>query len=305
MNRLASGRTVRIALILAAIMAAAAFLVSCASQRQRQAIAWTEIGNAWADAGKWDKAGDAWSRAKLLDPQQAVASYNLARALAEAGKYDETLLELKAPLAKDPDNTILLAAKAYALHKAVRHDEALAVYERILVLGGADSSAIYNYAILLESSGRLEEAMENFDAVLAVKPEDPSASYRKAMLLLRMKKAEEAIAFFGPYLKSKPDSVIALTALAHAQEELGNYTAALEAYTKAVAGNDKDAGLWFSIGSLHLLALENKDAGLEALNRAKNRGYSDKSKINALISELKPPLSGQVAEVFSEGAHKD
>ena len=71
MIRRRSGRQ-SAALVLVACMCAIASLSCAADQSRRQAAGWTELGNAWAELGRWDKAGDAWSRAMALDPGQEI-----------------------------------------------------------------------------------------------------------------------------------------------------------------------------------------------------------------------------------------
>ncbi len=274
-----------VALVLALALASMAGLTSCATdQSQRQATAWTDIGNAWAELGRWDKAGDAWSRAIAIDAGQAVAGYNLARALAEAGKYDESIATADRYLASDPDNAAVLSIKAFALHKAGRDEEAIRVYRRVVVLNGGDAASQYNLAVLLESSGQTDEALAAYDAVLAARPDDADASFRKGMLLAAQGKAPEAIPLIERYVAAHDGSLAAHRALASAYERAGRFADAIEHYTLITGRDATDAAAWFSLARLRLTVAADVKGGLEALKSALQHGFADKEAAAQLVS---------------------
>ncbi|MBU0928353.1 MAG: tetratricopeptide repeat protein [Spirochaetes bacterium] len=270
----ASARYRRLAACLAAALSLSAG--ACASQQaMRQAVGWTELGNAWAELGRWDKAGDAWSRAMALDPGQGVAGYNLSRALAEAGKYDESIAKSDEYLETDPDNAAVLSVKAYALHMSERDDEALAVYERVVALNGSDVASVYNLAVLLEAAGRGGEALERYEAVLALKPEDPNAAFRKGLILASEGDAEAAIPLLERFVAANPDAAPAARALALAQERAGLYAKAMETYASLVGKDEADSQSWFALARLRLTVAEDGPGGLEALKSALLNGFAD------------------------------
>ncbi len=266
-----------------ALLALMAAVTSCATdQSRRQATGWTELGNSWAEIGRWDKAGDAWSRAIALDPGQGVASYNLSRALAEAGKYDEAVARSDDYLASDPDNAAVLSIKAYALHKAGRDDEAIAVYERVVVLNGGDAASAFNLAVLLDAAGRRSEAMARYDAILAVRPDDLAASFRKGLLLAAGGESEAALPYIERHVAANPDSVEALRILAAARERAGRFADAIDSYTAITAKAPDDPSAFFALARLKLTVAADAKGGLESLKLAIQHGFADM----ALAAEL-------------------
>lgn len=261
-----------------ALAAALLSLSACATdQARRQAAGWTELGNAWAELGRWDRAGDAWSRAMSLDPGQGVASYNLSRALAEAGKYDEAVAKSDEYLATDPGNAAVLSIKAYALHRAGRSAEAIAAYERAVELNGADEASSFNLAVLLESAGRLDEALARYEAVLAIKPDDPAASYRKGLVLASRGDAEAALPYLERFLAAKPDIPEARRALAAAQERAERFSDAMASYAALTLKDPKDYRAWLALARLKLSVAEDGPGGLEALGSAIGNGFKDRA----------------------------
>ncbi len=274
-------------------------LFSCATDQSRlQAVGWTDIGNAWAELGAWDKAGDAWSRAIALDPGQEVAGYNLSRALAEAGKYDEAITRSDTYLASDPDNAAVLSIKAYSLHKAGRDGEALAVYERVVQLNGEDVASVYNLAVLLESAGRTEEATARYDAILALKPEDANASLRKGLILLAGGDPAAAIPFLQRYVDANPTSLEGRKALATVNEKAGAFANAIEILEKIVADEPQDAGSWFSLARLRLTVAADGPGGLEALENATLNGFKDAQLAATLLESKELVSAGEVRSIL-------
>lgn len=273
------------ALAIALMVVLVAGLSSCATdQSRRQAAAWTDIGNAWSELGRWDKAGDAWSRAVAIDPGQAVAGYNLVRALAEAGKYDDAIATADRYLSSDPDNAAVLSIKAYALHKAGRDREAIVVYRRVVVLNGGDSASQYNLAVLLESSGQTDEALALYDAILAAKPDAAAAAFRKGMLLSAMGNVQEAIPLIERYVGAHDASLEAQRALALAYERAGRFADAMDKYALVTGRDATDAASWFALSRLRLTVAADAKGGLEALKSALQHGFADKERAAALLA---------------------
>lgn len=289
-----------VGLVLGAGMLVLASLSCASDQSRRQAVGWTELGNAWAELGRWDKAGDAWSRAMALDPGQGVASYNLSRALAEAGKYDESIAKSDEYLVTDPDNAAVLSVKAYALYKAGRDEDALALYERVVTLNGADSASVYNLAVLLESVGRETEAMERYDAILALKPEDAMASFRKGLLLAAGGDAEGALPLLERYLAANVESLDGRRALALVQLQSGRFMDAIETYAAIVEKVPEDADSWFALARLKLTVAEDGQGGLDALQTALKKGFKDKKQATDLLAEPGLVAADEVRKAFDE-----
>ncbi len=274
-----------VALVLALALASMAGLTSCATdQLRRQAAAWTDIGNAWAELGRWDKAGDAWSRAIAIDAGQAVAGYNLVRALAEAGKYDEAIATADRYLASDPDNAAVLSIEAFALHKAGRDEEAIRVYRRVVVLNGGDAASQYNLAVLLESSGLIDEALAAYDAILVARPDDADASFRKGMLLSAQGKVQEAIPLIERYAAAHDSSLAAHRALAGAYERASRFADAIDQYALVTSRDATDTASWFSLARLRLTVAADAKGGLEALKSALQHGFADKEGAARLLA---------------------
>lgn len=285
--RLPPSRAVPLAAFAAVL---ACVLASCQTLPVKAVAAdYVEIGNAYFELGKFDKAGAAYAKALSYDPLSVTASFNLARALLEAGKADEALAALDELLAKDPENAIILKAKAYALYKADRREEAITVYEKVMALLPYDVDCWYNYGILLAAADRDDEAGPILSKVVEIKPDDADALLASARVELRSGDKELAYARYLAYLDKKPGAHDVSVELAEAYRAARLFAKAMEIYKKLADADPKDALSRFELGYLELVAAEDAEAGLTDITKALDAGFAvlpqAKERVAALLAE--------------------
>jgi len=284
----------------AALALAAAILVSCASsEAPRLALEYYELGNAWLQMEKWDKAGAAYEKALSYDRSLVAASYNLARALTEAGLYPRALEAVDRLLAEDPDNVRLLTLKAYTLHKAGDDDAALAAYRRASVLNPRDAPTLRNLAFLLEKTGEYKEARGILRELHAVDPSDDAVLRRLALLETRLLReysagtglgadgsGDDAETLLSASLARDPRDRELLRARAELREERELFALALEDWAALVKEDAADGEAWFRLARIRLVVAGDREAGLEALRRALDAKFSDPKAARALLTAL-------------------
>jgi predicted Zn-dependent protease len=249
------------------------------------AAEWYEIGNAWYDQGKWDRAGTAYSRALALDSKLSAASYNLARALAESGDFVGALIAINGVIAGDPENVRALSTKAYILYKSGDARAALDVYARVLALEPFAPDALYNAALLREAAGEWTAALSGLEDYMKAKPDDEKFLLLYARALAEAKKGDEAIDAYGRLSKGgklKAEDWIRLGKLHEAGRD---YAKAIEDLAQAVALDPKLSGAWFDLARLRLAEAEDGKGGMEALTKALEAGFADKERAAALLAE--------------------
>jgi tetratricopeptide (TPR) repeat protein len=265
-----------------------------------QASEWTELGNNWAELGKWDRAGQAWSKAMALDPSQVTAGYNLARALAEAGKHEEALSAIDKVLERDKDNAMAMSLKAYTLHKAGRAAEAIPFYERVVAMNAQDTASRFNLAVLLDGAGRRAEALAIYRALLAEDSGNAVIMYRIGLLELAAGNHDAAIEVLNRFLDVRKNDQQGLRALAAAQEGAGRYGEADKALTALVAAAPGDALAWFDLARLRLAAMDDAVKGLEALRKALSAGFKDSERAARLMTMRNLVAREDVVKILKE-----
>lgn len=116
-------------------------------------------------------------------------------------------------------------------------EEARYILDEALVATKGDTSVNANLAILLEQQGLFTEAIGAASAILANAPEHPSARFTLGLALLKLGRAEESSQHFRLLASAYPDNPNVYLNLGEALMATDAYSAALDAYSRAVALN--------------------------------------------------------------------
>ena len=271
----------------AAVLAVLAIILAgCASRPGSRdlAIEYYNIGNAFFELGRYEKAMDAYQSSLRLDPGLVKADYNLALTFARMTKIPEAEAILKRLLASDPANVSLMSTLAWAYHLGGRDEEALGQYDAVLALAPENADAWYNSALLLWKGGKNEEALRRFQQLLAIRPEDAEGLLGAGSLLLAMAEAPGAQEHLQRYLSKKPDDLEARYLLADALERQRSFSRVLQEYERILAKDPAQANAWFGKARLLLTVIQDPDRGLEALRKALSLGFKDSEAAAALLA---------------------
>jgi tetratricopeptide (TPR) repeat protein len=242
-----------------------------------------DLGNAYVELGKYDKAITEFQAALKIDPGFVKADYNLALAYAHARRTDDAVAVLKRLLRADPENTQVLSALGWAYHLAGRDDDALSQYSAVIGLSPADLNALYNSGIILWKLKRPQEAMEKFTVLLSKAPDDTDALFAAGSLLLSLDDAVGSGDMLARYLEKKPADTEGWYLLAAGAERQKKYARALEAYEKILAIDAAQGDAWFGETRLLLTVVEDSPRGLDALGKALTAGFKDAKAVKALL----------------------
>ena len=264
---------------------AALVLSGCVTSRRDRDVAseYYDLGNAYVELGKYDKAITEFQAALKIDPGFVKADYNLALAYAHAKRPDDAMAILKRLLTADPQNTQLHSALGWAYHLAGRDEDALSQYTTVIGLYPADLNALYNSGIILWKLKRPHEAMDQFTALLARAPDDTDALYAAGSLLLSLDDPAASGDMLSRYLQKKAGDTEGWYLLAAGAERQKKYARALEAYDKILAIDSAQGDAWFGEARLLLTVVEDPQRGLDALGKALGAGFKDQAAVKALL----------------------
>jgi tetratricopeptide (TPR) repeat protein len=294
-------RRMRSKLTAAAVLGVFLLLSGCATgARGSVASDYYNIGNAYEELGKYDKAIQYYQDALRADPGMVKADFNLAISLARMKRTDEAAAVLKRLLLNDPPNTQLIATLGWVYHLAGRDGDALEQYDAVLTLSPADQDSLYNSGIILWKVERKEEALERFRKVLVNAPNDTDALYAAGSLLLSMDKPAGSADMLSRYLEKKPDDAQAWYLVAAGAERMRKYSRALEAYEKIIAKDPKQSDAWFGEARLLLTVIEDPQRGLDSLSKALAGGFKDTIAVKALLDSSELRERGKVEGMLKE-----
>jgi tetratricopeptide (TPR) repeat protein len=268
-----------------ACVALSLVLAACATSVRRGELAaeYYNLGNAYLQIGKNDKAIGFYEKAIRLDPENRRAQFNLALALIDSGKAGEALAVLEGLAGVDPDNLEVLSALAYTYYAAGSREEAVAAYRRLLEKAPGSVDDRYNLGSILSEMGRPHEALDEFLTLLEGAPGDLPALKAAGSLLLELGQYAEASTVLAEYLQEKPDDAAVYLLLARAYRGQERYDKALEAYENALVHNEKLAEAWFESAEILLTKVQDPERGITALEQALSYGFKDPPSIASLL----------------------
>jgi tetratricopeptide (TPR) repeat protein len=193
----------------------------------------------------------------LLDlPQNLTVLTELSESLLRAGRPNEAIPFLHLALESVPNNAMATLGLARALADARNYGEALLRYDEYLQSLPDNYDALQGKACVLYWTHRFVEARTIFESLQARQPSDP----QNGEVLVNMAREEaesrwvssrpcpgslpgDFVRYYQERLQRDPHHHLALMGLAHAQVELGEYSAAIHTYTQVLAEypNDGDA----------------------------------------------------------------
>ena len=123
----------------------------CVSTIGREELAreYYNLGNAYFEIGKFQKAISYYRKAFGYDNTLKSSSYNLALAYIKTGELQKAIDILKNLLEEDPENLKVLEALSYAYHLNGDDESSITVLDQILRLSPENTDALNNKGIIL------------------------------------------------------------------------------------------------------------------------------------------------------------
>lgn len=242
------------------------------------------IGNAYYDLERFERAADYYQRALALDSRLSPAGYNLARAYVRDGRYPQARRTLQELLADDPDNVLLRETLAYVDYLSGDMERAVAGYQEILALSPLNANALFNLGRIAEEQQRRQQALRYYERAVAVEETDAQLLYRYGRLLLP-EQPERAVAVFERYLDSSPRDYQRVVEVADILRRERYFAPALRAYQSVPSDHSERPRALFGEAAALLVGVQDSQRGLETMERALEAGFSDREAILAVLQD--------------------
>lgn len=285
-----SGLSSRRRPLVAAIVAAALVVGSCATTlgREELAVEYYNIGSAYFDLGELEKSVSYLSRALDLSPDLARASYNLARVYVLQGRYEPALELLDMLLSQDPANALVMETIAYTHYLTGELGPAAEWYDRALVLSPTDLDLLQNRATVAQESGHHETAVRLLRRALDLADNRPQLSLRLAEAERALGRYDQAIDAYRAYVDSvstpDPEALLGYAELLESEEY---YAVALDVLDGLVERDGVDSELLarahFASGRILLAHAREEDRGLDTIAAALELGFADAAAAAGLL----------------------
>ena len=127
-------------------------------------------GSAYAAAGRWEEARQAFDEACTWDPHLAIAHYNRGVALGALGRSDAAIAAYERARRLAPTLAEVTVNLGVELFKSGRAAEARAPLEDAVRLAPRLAIARHNLGVVLASLGHLDEAIAQLDVAARLDP---------------------------------------------------------------------------------------------------------------------------------------
>ncbi len=183
-------------------VAAAGWLERAADLAPEDAGLQSNLGLAYARAGRYEDAVDALRLALHYDPSLVAAHVNLGVAHAEGKRWTEAAEAFGGALALAPDHPQAVAGLARALQQLYRLEEAEAQFKHALELAPASAELWTRLGQVYRDLGRYGEARAAFDRALEVDPGYLHALTHAGLVALDQRDPERAMKCFEGVVSS-------------------------------------------------------------------------------------------------------
>ncbi len=265
------------------------FFSGCAGglSRREAARLYYNLGNAYLEIGKSDKASESYLKALEYDRKMKIASFNLAKAYMDAEKYSDAITILDSMLEEDPANVIILSAKAFCIFRFGNFEKAYELYEKVIEIDPANAEALYNSAVIKSEQGNNSEALEMLTKLRSRKIEDEKLliriNYAFGEIYYKTDQFEEAIKYLDYVKEKEPENIKNLNMLFDSCVKTRYFSSAVRAGEQILEFDPDNKDLLFDMAVIFLVAIEDVESGMVYLEKAISSGFSDKGKARNLL----------------------
>lgn len=200
-------------------------------------MAWLNLGDTYAQAGRYDEALATFRRALEIRPSDPYGWNDLGNVLTLVGRAGEALEPFEKALVLKPEFPDALSNYGHALRQVGRAEDALRQFRRALELKPNHVGALNNLGAELAQSGRAREALTLFERALQAKPGDAATADNIAGALRELGRFDEAIARHEEAIRLRPQSAAAHANLGRTLFRRGRLAEALSSFSRALELN--------------------------------------------------------------------
>lgn len=221
-----------------------------------------EQADQFYDAGEMESAAEYYAAAFEAEPQQTKALYNLALANFNLKKYGKAEVALQKLFELVPNDTAAYELYGHTLLENGKAEQAISCFD--LVLNSTPTDARYvNRALAYISTQHTNEALDDFDAALRLNPQNFEANLGKGIAFVELDQPKLAAAWLEQALAIRPGDATALTNLAVINFQLGEKTAARDAFRNALR-SVRQSDIYLARAQCYLLDKNYSDAIADA-----------------------------------------
>ena len=244
------------------------------------------IGNAFYDLGKFEKAKEYYEKVLALDKDFHKARYNLIYVNMYNSNFADANLNIDYLISADSMNYKIKEFYAYIKYKEKDYESALSIYSELLDRGFVSNDLYLNISKIYFILNEFQKSLSFIDKVL-VDSEDPEYFYMAGLISEKSDMFSKAKNYYEVSLELGNNSIDLLKSL-HViysdQQDLLNDVRILELIASIGKDEDKSNAL-FELSKIYFLKNNNFPKGYSYLESAISAGFKDSEKATDLMKE--------------------
>ncbi len=257
-------------------------LNSCTSIQYKDELvkAYYNLGNSYRDLGKLKDSELVLARAVQIDPSFYSAAYNLGMVQIVSGEYKKGIRSLKSLLKKDPENTLVLKVLAWGYYKKGDVFNAIEIYKKVLKIDIDNRDVLNNISILLMNEEKYGDAYPYLVQLENTGGADENSLYNMGVAERELG-ISSGLSWFESAYKINPKFEKNLLAYIDALELKHDFKKIVSLYDNLISLNP-DPSYLFEKAFILLTSIEDYGNGLQVLESALQKGYSNSDRIKEL-----------------------
>ena len=252
-------------------------------KRPENPRAWSNLGNAYANASRYSEAIRSCDKALEVNPSFPPAYAIRGLAYAGIGRLTEAIRDYDKAIALKPDYAAAYNNRGFAYAGIGRLTEAIRDCDKAIELKPDFAAAYDNRGVAYARAGRSDEALRDYDEALKLNPDNAKAYNNRGNALADAKRLSEAIRDYDKAIALKPDFAEAYNNRGGVYAQSARLAEALRDFDKAVALKPDYAGAYRNRAMLHYERKEYAEALADAKMCEKLGGRPDPGFVNTLI----------------------
>ena len=210
-----------------------------------------ELGQVYMQQKKYREAEEEFRQAVKLDPLSVPARLHLGQALADQQKHTESL-EVFTELSKmAPQNLGIRIKIAQTMAQQKQFDKAKEILDQILRDKPGWDQVRFQKGRILREQGKLEEAEREFAQIRRGQPTFLNSRIMLAVMFLKSRELGKSVRYINEAIETESKDPDLFHIRGSILEELTRYEEAAQDYKSALALDNKNARIRYSLGNVN------------------------------------------------------
>ncbi len=211
-------------------------------------ITYSELGNAYQDAGRLDDAIRAYDQAIALDPLPSAPYDSKGTCLYTKGFVEEAAKLFQAAIGKEPRNAIPHSNLSKAYQQMGKYEEALAEAGKAVQFDPGLASAYNNLGASYWYLKQPGKSFEAYQKAISLDPDNQSYLINLANLYAQGGKYDEAVGLYQQGIAVNPRKMIYYLNLGYIYFQTGKYQNAVDLLQRAADLQPGNPGIYQKLG---------------------------------------------------------